>query len=268
MKRNCTGRKMGLKRWTGGFLGAALLACTASAGEDVRTWTHVSGQTVEGRYVSSGIDKITIIDGNGLKIALPTDQLSQPDLAYLELINPPTLNIDFLESAQTREFIADPWYAADGGGPMMNDPVYIIDGRFGARIRKTSMKPYNHKLTVTLMVFTRQALDREKFHMIVRTTSKPFALTKENHFSHKFHDPRSHQILYYNLSGNWPRGEKLGEYLILVRDERGEVIAHRESGNWLFDHYENLLALPLGSWVDDSGQETYPTTPKRDTGNI
>lgn len=233
------------------------------AKEDVRLWTSVDGETVEGCYVSLVMDSVNIEDDQGRTIKLPLGQLSSKDIEYVELCNPPELKVEYKEEAPTREYTADAWTTSDGGYTALNNPIYIIEGAFGASVRKTSSRPYHQALTIRMLVFTVQNLDRDKYHLIAHTTSKPFTLEKDKGNTFTYQDDKVHNILYYDLSGKWPRGEKLGEYLILVVDRRGEIVAHRSSGNWLYDNHEKLMSLPIGAWVNEDAERVYPTTPIR-----
>lgn len=244
---------------SGLFLSSGVL----HAKEDLRTWTSIDGETVEACYVSLVMDSVNVEDEQGRTIKLPLGQLSEKDIEYVELRNPPELKVEYNESAPTREYTADAWTTSDGGYTAMNNPIHIIEGSFGAKVRKTSSAPYRHELTIEMMVFTVQNLDRDKYHLIAHTKSTPFKLEKDGGNAFTYQDDKVHNILYYDLSGKWPRGEKLGEYLILVFDRRGEIIAHRSSGNWLYDNHEKLMSLPIGAWVKEDAERVYPTTPIR-----
>lgn len=44
-----------------------------------------------------------------------------------------------------------------------------------------------------------------------------------------------------------PRGQKFADGLVVVRDERGEVIAYNTTKNWLYDNLEKLGELPFNA---------------------
>ena len=237
----------------------------ACADAPLRTWTSVSGKRIEGRYVTLLMDSVKLVDADGREIKLPLDQLSRKDLDYVELQNPPELKVEYEESVPTREYVADSWTSSSGSYTAVNNPIYIIEGQFGARVKKTSSRDYNQQLRIMMMVFSVQNLDRDKYHLIARSQSAPFRLGKGRRNTFTYTDPKTYNIMFYNLSGKWPRGEKLGEYLILILDGRDEVIAHRSSGKWLYEYRDKLQKLKVGAWLDDKAEQVYPTTPIRST---
>ena len=49
----------------------------------------------------------------------------------------------------------------------------------------------------------------------------------------------------------------------LAWDERGEIIAHAATDNWLFENLEALEKLPVGVFMDKTCRRVYPTGPER-----
>lgn len=229
-----------------------------------RTWTSKTGKTVEGKYVSIAFDNLNVEDAEGKLIKIPMAQLSDEDKNYIELINPPKLSVEYSKDVQAWQSVADDWIS-NFGGSTRNHPIFVINARFGARIKKLSSNPYNHKLTVEVFALTKQCYDPDNFHLIARSKSEPFMLNKENGEEFEYIDPKTYLIIYYNLYSTLPRGERPSDYMVLVWDERGEVIAHRSTGNWLYNNREKLMALPVGAWVNDKCDRIHPTSPKRGT---
>ncbi len=237
------------------------LLATLCIHADVRTWTSKDGKTIDGEYVNFAFEKVTIKIANGELRQLPLDQLSEEDQELVEILNPPEISIDYRESAQPREFTADPWEANGGGNQILNHPIKIIDAEFGALIKQRSTKEYDHDLTIEMYILTEQNLDPDKYHIIGRVKSEPFRLTKANKFRHEFIAPQTFQIIHYHLYSVWPRGEKPSTYLILVRDERGNIIAHETRSEWLFKNLDKLETLPVGSWINNKCKRVHPTSP-------
>lgn len=231
---------------------------------EMRIWTSKSGKTVEGEYVSMAFDNVNVEDNEGNLIKIPLDQLSEEDQTYLELANPPKLSIEYSKDVQPWQSVADDWIS-NYGGSEQNHPIFVIEGRFGARIKKLSNKPYNHTLTAEIFVLTKQCYAPDNYHLIVRSKSEPFMLNKENGGYYEYDDPRMYRIIYYNLYSVRPRGERPSDYMVLIWDERGEIIAHRSTGNWLFDYRDKLMKLPVGAWVNDKCDRIHTTSPKRGT---
>jgi len=251
-----------MKRFLGITVAMVMVACGSQA--EMHTWTSKSGKTVEGKYITTAFDNVNVEDPQGKLIKLPLSELSEEDLTYLEFLNPPELKVEYIKETQPWQTVADDWID-NFGGSHVNHPIFVINGRFGARIKMTSNKPYNHPLTVEVFALTKQYYDPSNFHLIARSKSEPFMLTEENKGYYEYMDPKTYTIIYYNLYSANPRGERPSDYMVLVRDERGEIIAHRETGNWLFNNREKLMALPVGAWVNDKCDRIHPTSPERGT---
>ena len=246
-----------------GIMVVMLVAVCCLRAEESRTWTSVNGDTLEGTYEAFSLDSVKITDPAGKLRTIPLDQLIEADRKYVILRNPPKITIDYRESASPKEFIADPWYSNGGGNQILNHPIKIINAEVGALIKQASTKEYPYELTVEMYFLTEQRLDPDKYHIMGRSRSKPFKLSKENKFRYVFTDPNSYQMFSYDLYSTWPRGETPSRYLILVRDERGEVIAHEARGEWLYKNLDKLQELPVGSWINDKCIRVHPTSPPR-----
>ena len=58
------------------------------------------------------------------------------------------------------------------------------------------------------------------------------------------------------------RGAKFKGHLILVTDERGEIIQHSASSPWLYENREQLLKVPVGRYFDETCNRVHPSGPK------
>jgi hypothetical protein len=229
---------------------------------ETRVWTSKSGKKVEGEYVNATLEKVTIKNASGDLVQLPFDQLCDEDLDYVDRLNPPEISIDYQESAQPWEYVSDDWIT-DSGIVIKDHPIYLMDAEFGALIKQKSTKEYNHDLTIEMYIFTHQNLDPDKHHLIGRVESQPFRLTKENDFRYVFTAPDTYRIIYYNLWSTYKRGEKPGKYLIIVRDDKGNIITYRTRSEWLYKNLDKLEKLPIGSWINDECERVHPTVPPR-----
>jgi hypothetical protein len=59
-------------------------------------------------------------------------------------------------------------------------------------------------------------------------------------------------------------GQKYIGYIVLVFDQRGEVIAQRSSKNWLFEHRDELRKLPRGAFFDNTCTRRHASGPRPD----
>lgn len=236
-------------------------ALSTSFAAEARTWTAKNGQTIEGEYMSLSGDNVFIEKPDKTTIKLPMATLSEEDQLFIELENPPRLKVEKRESLKPVQYVADPWIS-NFGGSVDNHAIFVTDAKFGAEVVQTSVQSYNHELVAEMYVLTKQVYDPSKYHIIANFTSKPFKLTKENKRRHLFEDDRVYKILKYNLYSTRKRGEALGEYLMLVRDSRGEIIAYDGTKNWLFKNLDKLEALPVGAWINDDCERVHPTSPE------
>jgi len=231
----------------------AWLAVGARA--EMRTWSPLEGDAVEGEYVSVVFDNIVLRDADGREFKLPLHAVSEADRKYVELANPPKLTVDLLESADQVFVKTSPIWED-------NSPVTLLRHAFGARIKQTGQGDYNHELRVEIFAVAQQVYDTSKYHLVYRWESEPFRLTAGNNRRIECRGPRSVDIAKFLLDGRYPRGQRYAESLIVVRDERGEVVAYNTTKNWLFGNLDKLSALPTGAWFDKTCLPVHPTSPK------
>ena len=237
-------------------LGVVFALCLCVHAE-LRTWTTITGETVEGEYLGSAFDSVSIENADGKLIKVPLDKLSKEDRVYVELINPPRLSVDFLESSQQIFPKASPLWSD-------NSPIAVLDHTFGARIKKLDTKVYNHELTVEWYCFSKQVWDPKKYKMIQHYKSEPICFSKKvREFELRCDRAvRLYKIIVDQGTGAaMPRGQKFAESLVIVRDERGEIIAYNTTKNWLYDQLDKLEKLPVNAWLNDDCKRVHPSSP-------
>ncbi|MBN2684262.1 MAG: hypothetical protein JXR40_03190 [Pontiellaceae bacterium] len=230
--------------------------------KEIRTWTTADGkETMEGEYSAMSGDMVMIrkADNKIQKVAL-TD-LSDEDRLYIEYKNPPKLKVEFRRSTKYEEYIADPWYSNQGWANE-NHPIYITTAEFGAKVVQTDPRLYNHDLVLEVYVLTEQRYEPDNMHIIAHFKSKPFRLTPENKFEFEFFDKNIYTILEYALGSEYTRGEELSKYMVLVRDERNEVIAYNGDNEWMYKYLDRLEKLPIGAWINNKCIRIHPTSPR------
>jgi hypothetical protein len=225
----------------------------------MRTWTPASGQTVEAEYVKILFDDIILKDANGGELRIPLADFSGEDLKYIELANPPKLSLDFMKSAHQDFIPTSPFLA--------KDPITRLTYQFGGRVKQKDAKTYEHPLTMEIYAFTQQRYDPDKYHLISKFKTPPFVMSKANGRRYEYTYPKTYPLITYELYVgylNWrePRGETFAESLMLVRDERGEIIAYNTTKNWLYNNFDKLEELPVGAWLDKKCKRVHPTAPK------
>lgn len=226
---------------------------------EMRTWTTLPGKKIEAEYVKILFDDVVLKDASGAELRLPMSQFSGEDRKYIELRNPPELSVDVMRSAD-QEFVPTSPFLA-------KPPLNLLIYQFGARVKQKDVKNYEHPLTLEIYAFTQQRYDQDKYHLIAMQKSDPFVLSKENGFRYEFTGPKEFSVYSYELDVTWlswreTRGEKFAESLILVRDERGEIIAYNTTKNWLYANLDKLEELPVGAWLNNKCVRTHPTVPK------
>lgn len=239
-----------------------LVGACLDADAEMRTWTFKDGRTIEAEIAEGirGITSVKLQTTDGRKIEVPLDQLSQEDLEYIELSHPPKLDIDILKSFRQTLYSGklSKW-AADVRPPE-------IHASFGIRVKQLSTENYDYPLTAEVFAIGRQIYaDR---YILLHRESWTFRLTKEN--KRRFEAESKQRVIlrdfilrdWYNQGGYARRGEKFHGYIIIVTDERGEIIAHEESSNWLYNNLDNLKKLSSGNYMDQTCARRYPIRPE------
>ena len=219
-----------------------------------RIWTLDSGKTVEGEYVSTIGGQLVLKAPDGKTFKVPSGQVSAADREYLDLSNPPKFKVDFVKSPKQRFIETTPY--------LNEDMPAVLVWTFGAKVKQMSSVDYNHELEVEYIAIGQQELDSNKYMMLDRD-STTFTQTKENKRSMMFKGDRRPETMTFSMhTQNF--GERYRGFLVLVRDERGEIIAHNAYPDWLYDVRENLLKLKPRNYFDKTGKRVYPTGPKPD----
>ncbi|RKX40822.1 MAG: hypothetical protein DRP64_12085 [Verrucomicrobia bacterium] len=219
--------------------------------EKTRIWTGQDGKVLEAELITVIGNKAVLKDAHGKQRKIPLTQLSEEDRLFIELANPPKFNIDFSKKSSTRSI---------DGGPFAADLRWvprIYDYIFSARLKQTSVGEYNHELHVELIVFGEE-INGNNYILLDRQEST-FTPTKENGRSHEFHGGKVMlEVRDWTFFADLYKGEKYGGYLIVVTDQRGEIIDVGTSHKWLPGIADKLRDFPLGKHFDKTGTRTYP----------
>lgn len=240
------------------FLSLVMVMClNLVVDAEMRTWTLVDGRSFEAQLsdqVSFSGD-IKLVDAQGKELSIPTDRLSAEDLKYIDIIRVPELDIDFIKSFNQILF-------SSKVSQEVRPPE--IRAKFGVRVKQKGSGAYEHELTVEFFALGRQIYaDR---YMLLHREKVSFTLSKENNRNFEYMSDRILPIKEFNLY-DWrqtpigQRGEKYHGYLVLVTDELGNLVAHEESSNWLFNNVENMKKLKIGNYFDKHGERQPPIRP-------
>ncbi len=224
----------------------------------LRTWTLSDGKTIEAELANQTSQTVWMKAGDGREIKLPVDRFSKEDREYLVLCNPPRLRIDFTEKIDTLEQPPNP-------GDRFNDtrrPVEIRDYTFKTRVKVMDTVRYTYPLTVEYFAIGRE---REGDHYVLwKRGSKTFTPGKENKFMVEFTSGSPIRRVCKSMqieAGSRMRGEVYDGYLVTVTDQRGEIIAHRTSNEFLFKYIARLKEVPVTRHFDKECIRVAPPRP-------
>ncbi len=229
-----------------------LLAMGLGAQAEIRTWTLDSGRQVDAEYDKVVMDLVWLKDPGGEVAKVPLTRLSENDRLYIELLNPPKLDIEF----HSKEDQLLGYYKAT---PYLPDviPPDVSQCTFETVVRKKGTADYHHDLKVEYYAIGRQRLDRDKYILLEKETGS-YAPFEKPEF--KISGGKVRLLSYVFNSHN--RGGDFAHYLVVVTDQRGHIVAHKESAKWLFEHLDRLEKLPVGAYMDDTCTRVHPTGPK------
>ncbi|MBN2163311.1 MAG: hypothetical protein JXR25_17055 [Pontiellaceae bacterium] len=221
---------------------------------EMRIWTLNDGKTLEAEYVRDLFDKIVLRDADGKEHSLLKDSLnlSEDDIEYLELENPPILDLSFKKSIEQKNFSMIR-YAED------RPPEWRAN--FGAKVAQKSSGDYNHPLTVEFFAIG-QEIKGNRYILLDRNYST-FFLNKENKRKFEFYSKRTVRMTdLWDANDDYSRrGEQYFGFLIVVKDKRNKVIAMDASNKWLEENLENLEKRGIWNYMDKSCVRTFPTRP-------
>jgi hypothetical protein len=203
---------------------------------ETRTWTLSDGRAMEAEFVNTFAGKVVLKSAKGKMYKIQPEKLSAEDLDYVELAEPPDLDINFLKSFDQKRFDGG-WYDTEWW-----DRAPEQRGHFGVQVKQTSAGEYNRELQVEIfMVGSQRSGDP---YILLDHQQTAFNPAREDRRFFEFRSPREVVLhhytpdMLYGLTQN--RGEKYAGYLVTVTDERGEVIAVKTSKKWLMENIENL----------------------------
>lgn len=186
-----------------------------------RTWTAVSGDTIEAEYVQHALNTVTIRTSGGKKIKIPISALSKSDQHYIYLKTPPKLEVSVDDNNRRRSVKDD----------IDNKKE---DLQFEVEIRKVSRQPYPGELKAHLFVLG-WALDEEEY-VLLEKVEETFALTEHNDEMHSF---MGEELKLEHDPGAPVWGIKYKGYLICIKTGSGETISLK--GDKIFEMNLDVL---------------------------
>lgn len=234
------------------LLAGAAAWCTCTCAE-MREWTSVRGEIFDAEFISVIGDKVVLRDPEGKQFKILKDRFSEEDRLFIELSNPPELNIGF--SKKSEQHI---WPQREKTYAAWELPR-AFDFVFTAKLKQTSSGSYNHELHVEFFAIGEE-IDGDNYILLDRQEST-FVPGRYTDDFFKFSGRRV-RMFDYEFFQDGRRGQKYGGYLIIVTDPRGKIIAHESPYPWLFKNVEALKELPVGKHFDKSCTRVFPPRPK------
>ena len=139
-------------------------------------------------------------------------------------------------------------------------PPSVIDYTFGAKVKQVGSGVYDHELTVEYYALGTQISDSDKY-VLLDHGRDTFFPSKMNDRSYRF-TGKPVEVFSFIFSRRLEIGRKYAEYLVLLIDERGEVIDYSTSAKWLYEHLDNLRKLPLGAFMNRECIRVIPSGPE------
>ena len=215
-----------------------------------RMWRFMNGQEIEAAYISTMGDQAVLkrADGKQRKVALR--ELSEPDREFIDLSSAPPYSIDFVKTSAVRSIQTTPF--------LEEEPPRINDLTFGARVKQSNSKPYNHEIRVEYFAIG-QELIGDAYILIDRQQST-FVPSQINGFSHTF-SGEPIEFMEYVYDGD-RRGRKYVANVVVMYDKLGRIMHHSASNEWMFEQLDKLKQIPVGRYFNERCERVFPTAPK------
>ena len=230
------------------------MLCSLAQAE-LRTWTLKSGKTKEAEYVVIMNDKVVLKTEKGRQLKIPLNQLSQEDLDWLTLANPPKLKIVTKKRQTPVKF---QWMPNESGNKNPPEDYFLA---VGVTVTKESNRPYPNELKIELFSFAEE-IDGKNFVLLDRVSTN-ITLSAENEYSCTLWTKSAYLTDENDSFAQHRRGEKPKGQMVLITDERGIIIASNISNKWTLDILDQLREFPTGKHFNKAGERTWPPQPKR-----
>ncbi|MDZ8117769.1 hypothetical protein [Pontiella agarivorans] len=242
-------------------LSAALFSGSVYA--EVRMWTTSEGKTFEAEYVHRLGPTIVLKTAKGKQAKVPLSGLSEEDRAYIQLEQPPEFDIEFIRIS---EKVPEP-----PPTPFVDlvFPSRSFDWTFGVRVKQKDAKfDYGHQIFIEYYAMGKEV--GGDHYVFLSKEKSSFTPTKENQgiYSFRADDPVRTQTKALTDQASL-RGTEYEGYVVILRDERGEIIQYEASKKIFFAHIENIKKLHYPNRFNDEGVRVAASRPKEviDRGN-
>ena len=235
------------------YLLLALALASSAVFAETRLWTLLDGRSFEGTFITIIGTDYALKSSKGKQIRISADAFSEKDRVFVELSRPPKLEVDFIRNLKSMTFNQG-WY-----GEFPREPEQ--HGNFGFRVKQTSAGAYGHDLRAEYFVVARQLYRSDPKCFLLDRGEVTFQLTEERKRTFEFRSDRQVRLQNWEL-GSIQYGEVYYAYVIVITDERGEIVAIKASKSWLEKHLENLRQQKVGNFFDDTCVRCFPARPR------
>ena len=234
------------------FITILLLALCVHAQADLHLWTFTDGRTTEAEFVSVIGKKVALKNARGKIVKVNLNNLTEADQEFIQLSNPPQIDINFKKPTKMRVYPENPWVSE------FPQSSYIT---CSVQVKQTSTAKYTHELTLEMFAFAEEIngdkkilLDYQKKNFFLDGSGSTFEITGE-----------TKEFLKYRVNRNLGfRGSRYGGHLIVITDKRGKIIAYKATSKRFITYVENLRKLHPGCFFNPStGERCHPTRPKK-----
>jgi len=234
-------------------LASVLLFCSVASAE-LREWTTTSGKTFKGDFIAIIGGKATFHNEKGKPFKVPKEQLSEKDLTFIELENPPKFNIDFAPKSRQyvfpqKEKSYQAWQLPEA-----------LDYTFTVKIKQESAGSYNHELTVEYIAIGLE-IDGSNYIFLDSGTTT-FVPSEYKNKTFTFTGDRSVRVYDYVFFDDGRRGQKYGGYIVTITDSRGKIIAYKSPYKWAIKYLDKIKKLYPNVHFDKTGTRVFPPRPR------
>jgi hypothetical protein len=230
------------------FILLSMIAICAVVYAEPRIWTLKSGKTLEAELVSMMGGKVSLKTNRGKLIKVPESEMSLEDITFIELYNPPNLELGASRTTKQRVF---PDSFGELPSAVYNDVTAVV--------KQKSTRPYKHPLTIEFFVVGEEKSGDK--YILLDYKKEEFRLEEGSKSVFKL-PSKTIELTEYTMNGQL-LGQLYEGYMIVISDSRGEVIAHKAKTQKWYESIENLRKLPVGKYFNDIGERSWPTRPKR-----
>jgi hypothetical protein len=233
------------------YLSLVLLCGPASA--VMRVWPDAQGNLVEGEYVRVASNQVIVRDRAGKANYIPLKGLSAKDMEYLTSVYVPEVVINFSKRA------------SDVGGKDLaqdDDKISIVTGTVEVKIKP---KIPNDTLRAEAYLIGAEVVTPD--YRIKSKVLQALKFTEENNFTAEFQlEMESREYMEYNLQ---MRGTVYAGYLVLVLNQKNEIISHKTDISWLKEEKIPLLRrFRVDAFFDDNCKPRSVPRPEYSSGRV